>query len=357
MQFTSSVYKHTLNFHFSAGTSRGVLHQKDSWFLQISAEGRKGIGEAGPLPGLSPEGAELKDYWPEVLKSLQKSPLPQSLEDVISIAAQTAGGIASIQFALETALLDWLRGGRHLLFESGFTQGTSCLPINGLIWMAERETMRKRIDEKMAQGFNCLKLKIGAIDFREELSLLQYIRSQYSAANLTIRVDANGAFSPAEAPEKLARLAEWDLHSIEQPIKPGQVDNMRELCRTSPVPIALDEELIGIRDKDKGAQLLDAIMPPYIILKPSLLGGLAATESWINMARERGIGWWVTSALESNIGLNAIAQYTATHHPDMPQGLGTGQLYTNNIPSPLRVEKGVLCYQPQQGWDLSVLGF
>ncbi|MBW3546214.1 MAG: o-succinylbenzoate synthase [Bacteroidetes bacterium] len=357
MQFTSSVYKHTLNFHFSAGTSRGVLHQKDSWFIQVSAAGRHGIGEAGPLPGLSPEGADLEAYWPGVLKSLQKFPLPEAIEDVYDTAAEAAAGIASIQFALETALLDWLMGGRRLLFDSHFSRGTTCIPINGLIWMAERETMRKRIDEKMAQGFSCLKLKIGAIDFEEELSLLQYIRSQYSADSLTIRVDANGAFSPADAPNKLARLAAWDLHSIEQPIKPGQAESMRALCKISPVPIALDEELIGVVERDKMEQLLDSIMPPSIILKPSLLGGIAATESWIKLARERGIGWWLTSALESNIGLNAIAQYTATHQPVLPQGLGTGQLYTNNMPSPLQVDKGVLCYQPQQAWDLSLLRF
>ena len=313
-------------------------------------------GEAGPLQGLSPEGTELDEYWPAVTNFLKKSPLPQHEQDVYTIAQKAAAGIASIQFAVETALLDWLKGGKRVLFENSFSSGESCLPINGLIWMADKETMKARIDEKLKQGFNCLKLKIGAIDFKEELSLLQYIRSHYDSKDLIIRVDANGAFAPHEALDKLAQLAQWDLHSIEQPIRQGQQEAMRSLCSDSPVPVALDEELIGVTTLSEKQTLLDRLKPPYIILKPSLVGGLAATAEWIRLAEERNTGWWITSALESNIGLNAIAQFTAEYAPTMPQGLGTGQLYSNNLPSPLKVEQGYLCYELKQLWDLSLIG-
>jgi O-succinylbenzoate synthase len=357
MQFTPTVLKHTLNFHFSAGTSRGVLQKKDSWFLKLEAGGRFGVGEAGPLSGLSPEGTALDGLWPPVLQALKFIHPPSSEQEVFLLAAQLAGGVASIRFALETALLDWLRGGDRVLYRNSFTMGHTSIPINGLIWMADRETMKARIDEKIAQGFNCLKLKIGAIDFKEELSLLEYIRSHYNAKQLIIRVDANGAFAPAQAREKLQRLAVWQIHSIEQPIQPGQWEAMRSLCKDSAIPVALDEELIGVTDSARQAALLDYLMPPYIILKPSLLGGLAATDGWIRLAEERGIGWWITSALEANIGLNAIAQFTATYSPELPQGLGTGQLYTNNLPSPLVVAGGKLHHKPQDGWDLSLLGW
>lgn len=355
MQFTPTVLKHTLNFHFSAGTSRGILQKKDSWLLKLEANGRSGVGEAGPLGGLSPEGADLTGYWPSVLEKIKQVEVPANQSNIYAMATELAGGIASIQFALETAMLDWLHGGRRILFENSFSSGQSSIPINGLIWMADRGTMKSRIDEKISQGFSCLKLKIGAIDFKEELSLLSYIRSHYSAEKLSIRVDANGAFAPEQALEKLHQLAAWDIHSIEQPIKPGQLKAMQTLCQHSPVPVALDEELIGISNPPARVQVLDRTMPPYIILKPSLLGGFQATESWIALAEERGIGWWITSALESNIGLNAIAQFTAQYKPEMPQGLGTGLLYTNNIPAPLVVREGQLHYDTTQAWDLSVL--
>lgn len=332
-----------------------MLHKKDSWFLMVEAQGRMGIGEAGPLQGLSKEGCDLDPFWPGILKRLESSDLPANEEEVFSFAAGAAGSIASIQFAIETALLDWLKGGQRCLADTPFYRGEECLPINGLIWMGDRETMRQRIDEKLEQGFSCLKLKIGSLDFKEELDLLRYIRSHYDSRRLMLRVDANGAFSPAEAPEKLRQLAEWELHSIEQPIGQGQGKAMRELCLSSPIAIALDEELIGIRKTVDKIKLLELLAPPYIILKPSLLGGMAETAEWIRLAEERQIGWWITSALEANIGLNAIAQFTAAYTPSLPQGLGTGQLYTNNIPSPLTVEKGTICHRPDKGWDLSLL--
>jgi o-succinylbenzoate synthase len=355
MHFSAKVKKHTLNFSFAAGTSRGVLHKKDSWFLLLEAGGKTGIGEAAPLEGLSKEDCALEHFWPGVLKRLEAADLPRTPEEALSFAAGAAGSVASIQFAIETALLDWLQGGARCLFDTPFYRGESCLPINGLIWMGERVTMRRRIDEKLAEGFSCLKLKIGALAFNEELELLHYIRSHYPASELMLRVDANGAFLPAEAHEKLQQLAAYDLHSIEQPIRQGQTKAMQALCRQSPIPIALDEELIGIREPAAKENLLDELAPPYIILKPSLLGGMAETAEWIRLAEARQIGWWITSALEANIGLNAIAQFVATYAPTLPQGLGTGQLYTNNIPSPLSVEEGNLCYLPQQPWDLSLL--
>ncbi|AHM58616.1 o-succinylbenzoic acid synthetase [Flammeovirgaceae bacterium 311] len=357
MHFSAKVRKHRLQFYFSAGTSRGILHFKDSWFLKLEAAGRCGVGEAGPLAGLSPEGTELDALWPQVLKNMDSGGIPKTIEEVYQLAAGAAEGVASIQFALETAMLDWLLGGEKKLFNNSFSSGASCISINGLIWMADKGTMKSRIDEKLNEGFSCLKLKIGAIDFKEELSLLAYIRSLYPAEELVIRVDANGAFSPAEAPTKLSQLAEWDLHSIEQPIRQGQYIAMQQLCRQSPIAVALDEELIGMTTTLQKQELLDKLQPPYIILKPSLLGGLAATGEWIKLAEERGIGWWITSALESNIGLNAIAQFTAQFSPELPQGLGTGKLYTNNLPSPLEVENGFLCYRQDAAWDLSLLGW
>lgn len=307
------------------------------------------------MAGLSPEGISLDDLWPNMLQKLQEEHIPQTEQEAFHTAKRVAEGIPSIQFALETAMLDWLGGGKKILYKNKFSKGKTCIPINGLIWMADKITMKARIDEKLAQGFTCLKLKIGAIDFKEELSLLEYIRKHYSENDLTIRVDANGAFKPEEAMLKLEQLSKWGLHSIEQPIKKGQYREMALLCSQSPIPVALDEELIGNLTREKKQGLLDQVRPPYIILKPSLLGGLASTEEWITLAEERGIGWWITSALESNIGLNAIAQFTAQYAPLIPQGLGTGQLYTNNIASPLAVKKGYLCYEQDQPWDTSLL--
>jgi L-alanine-DL-glutamate epimerase-like enolase superfamily enzyme len=236
------------------------------------------------------------------------------------------------------------------LFDTAFTSGIQPIPINGLIWMGSMDFMRQQLTDKIEAGFDCIKLKIGALDFQQECALLEDVRKHYSASQISLRVDANGAFNPKKALEKLQTLAAFDLHSIEQPIAAGHVHQLKELCATTPLPIALDEELIGIHDTAQKANLLDTICPQYIILKPSLLGGFAAAEEWITLAEERNIGWWVTSALESNIGLNAIAQWTSSLKTKLPQGLGTGGLYTNNVESPLVVDAGVLRYDKTKNW-------
>lgn len=252
---------------------------------------------------------------------------------------------SSIKFGYESALKDLANGGTGIYFHSPWVEGRSEIPINGLIWMGDFDEMRKRVDEKLKAGFRCIKIKIGGIDFDRELELLDYVRSHSDRHKVQLRLDANGAFSPDNALERLTRLSRYDIHSIEQPIKPGQWTAMRELCRLSPIPIALDEELIGITDTDRKIELLDTIRPDYIILKPSLCGGFSSAAEWIELATQRRVGWWITSALESNIGLNAIAQWTATLGVKMPQGLGTGLLYANNFPSPLRQVGDVLRHE------------
>lgn len=326
---------HELHFHFEAGTSRGVLTKKKSYFVEVSDGDRMGIGEAGPLFGLSPEFED--DCLPAFIKSL--SPF-QGIESNIAISeimAEIPFSQPSFRFALETALLDFQRP-----FSNKFARGEKSLPINGLIWMGTEDFMREQIESKLHQGYSCLKLKIGAIDFETELSLLKSIRSRFSASELTLRVDANGAFSPGEAPFKLEKLAAYDLHSIEQPIKAGQPEEMKKLVAQQILPIALDEELIGMADKS----IATYINPDFIILKPSFVGGIQATRDWIDWASTNGKEWWITSALESNIGLQAIAQLTGDYEVKIPQGLGTGQLYTNNFKSGLSIEKGNISFDP-----------
>jgi o-succinylbenzoate synthase len=342
--------KHTLQFKIPGGTSRGVLKTKDSWFLFIWDESQpkvQGIGECSIIRGLS------RDPWREF-----ESVLEQVCADIPNFEYWLKEGLSmfpAIRFGLETALKDLENGGKRLLFPSGFTDGKQAIPINGLIWMGEPDFMRKQITEKIDKGFRCIKLKIGAINFEEELALLKEIRNEFSADELELRVDANGGFTPDEAMEKLHRLAELKVHSIEQPIRQNQREAMARLCETTPVPIALDEELIGIRSEKELQKMLRLIRPQYIILKPSLLGGLSQSEIFIREAEKQHIGWWVTSALESNIGLNAIAQWTATLNNPLPQGLGTGQLFTNNLPSPLHIENAHLYYHPQVNWDLNLI--
>ncbi len=254
---------------------------------------------------------------------------------------------------METALIDLKNQEQQgILFPSNFTSGTKGITINGLIWMGEKQFMFDQIKSKIESGYRCIKLKIGAISFAEEIALLDYIRSQFSASDIEIRVDANGAFMPKTALEKLNKLATFDLHSIEQPIKQGQEDEMAKLCELTPLPIALDEELIGIHTIDEKSKLLSTIQPQYIILKPSLVGGLAASEEWITIAENQNIDWWATSALESNIGLNAISQWVFTKSNPMPQGLGTGQLFINNIDSPLYLKADELYYNPITQWQI-----
>ncbi len=327
----ASFQKHTLHFKQPGGTSRGVLTTKDLWLLKIwdkKSPDIVGTGECSIIYGLSPD--------PMGQYEAKLNDLVNNINHLQNVDLTT---FPSIRFGLETALLDLRTGGNGILYPSAFTSGKMSIPINGLVWMGNADFMRKQIVEKLKFGFDCIKLKIGAINFEEELSLLKMIRKEFNENDLELRVDANGAFKPDEALEKLNRLSEYSIHSIEQPIMPGQWDSMTTLCKTSPIDIALDEELIGLADIQVST-MLDAIHPQYIILKPSLLGGFQRSKLFISEAKKRNIGWWVTSALESNIGLNAIAQWTATLNNPMPQGLGTGSLFTNNFPSALKIVKG-----------------
>lgn len=305
-----------------------------------------GIGECGLFRGLSYD--DRPDYE-DKLQWLCKH-IELDHDDLLHELIE----YPSIQFGLEQALLSFKSNNLYDLFPSEFSKGTDHISINGLIWMGDEDFMQKQIALKLEQGFTTLKMKIGAIDFEAELNILKKIRTHYNAAELELRVDANGAFSPDEALLKLQRLAEFTIHSIEQPIKAGQWEQMSNLCALSPIDIALDEELIGILKKDEKQVLLENIKPQYIILKPSLVGGFKGSQEWIDLAEKLGIGWWITSALESNIGLNAIAQFTYTLNNKMPQGLGTGGLFDNNIESPLVVQKGALHFDMNKKWgDIS----
>ncbi|WP_335965321.1 o-succinylbenzoate synthase [Galbibacter sp. PAP.153] len=343
----ASYKKHLLHFKRPSGTSRGILTHKETWFIVIEDEGKTGIGECGILRSLSIDDTphyEEKLNW--VCKNIQlgKEALWKALLE-----------FPSIQFGVEQAFLSLQSKNKFELFPSDFTQGKSAIPINGLIWMGEEKFMNQQISEKITAGFNCIKMKIGAIDFDTEFKLLKAIRSSFSAKEIELRVDANGAFFPNEALSKLEKLATLDIHSIEQPIKPGQWKIMEQLCQQTPLSIALDEELIGIFDVTKKQELLQTIKPQYIILKPSLIGGYKGAEEWISLCNNMDIGWWVTSALESNVGLNAIAQWTYTLKNPLPQGLGTGSLYTNNIDSPLEVKNGALHYNIQKNWNKNLI--
>jgi chloromuconate cycloisomerase len=337
------IKKYTLNFKLPAGTSRGVMLEKETWFLLIEKNGRIGIGECGILRGLSADDRtdyEEKLHWVDKNIHIGQQKL---LEELLEFP--------SIQFGVEQAFLSVENENPYILYPSQFTQGKKSIPINGLVWMGTPEFMKQQIKEKIEKGFQCIKMKIGAIDFETEINILKQLRKEFSVKDIEIRVDANGAFSTSDVFEKLKRLADLQLHSIEQPIKAGQLQQMAELCASSPLPIALDEELIGVFHKEEKEKLLKEIQPQYIILKPSLTGGYKGNSEWISIAQKYNIGYWITSALESNIGLNAIAQWTFTLQPQIPQGLGTGSLYTNNIPSPLIVEKGELHYVENK-WPL-----
>ncbi len=334
-----------LQFISPGKTSRGTLYSKPSWFIILKSNGRTGMGECSVIPGLNPEYKEgYEQKIKEVIDAINagNNPSPDSLHD-----------FPSIQFGLETALIDLGQPVTGILFPSPFTQGEEGIPINGLIWMGSKQEMQQRIREKLKQGFRVLKMKVGALDFKEETDLLYAIRQEFSAEDLEIRLDANGAFSADTALEKLKWLSAYTIHSIEQPIKAGQWEAMAQICSSSPLPIALDEELIGITAPDEKKRLLSTIRPHYLILKPSLLGGLAQSREWIDMATENHISWWATSALESNVGLNAIAQWVFTLKPQMVQGLGTGQVFSNNIPSPLQLHGPRLFHNPSLPWDLS----
>jgi o-succinylbenzoate synthase len=352
-----SYVTHLLKFNFDAGTSRGVLREKNTYYIQATAHdlAQIGWGEAAPLIKLSiddvPEFEQvLRRYCEELIFEWDASKLAITAHVLDWCANSIADTFPSIRFAFETALLDCIQGGKRMIFDTDFFKKEKAIPINGLIWMGDKDFMLKQINQKLEQGFNCIKMKIGAIDFDQECTLLAYIRSRFSSSDITLRVDANGAFNPSDALQKLQQLAQFDLHSIEQPIAAGQWDAMAELCEKSPLPIALDEELIGVHGLEKRQQLLQMIKPPYIILKPTLLGGIKDTATWIALAQQQQIEWWVTSALESNVGLNAIAQFTSTYDDLMHQGLGTGQLFTNNIDSPLQVSNGYITYKKEAHW-------
>jgi o-succinylbenzoate synthase len=344
---TATAYKHILQFKRPSGTSRGILDTKETWFIIINDSENWGIGECGILRGLSIDDRpdyEDKLQWTCKNINLGINELYKALQE-----------FPSIQFGIETAFKSLKSEDPFIIFPSPFTAGEKSIPINGLVWMGDKAFMKKQIAEKLKKGFSCIKMKIGAIDFDTEIDLLKSIRKDFSASEIELRVDANGAFKPTEALEKLKVLSQLDIHSIEQPIKQGQWQEMARLCESTPLPIALDEELIGVFSEKEKERLLQTINPQYIILKPSLIGGIKGTDSWIQLAQKFGVNWWVTSALESNVGLNAISQYTFTKNSKLPQGLGTGSLYTNNLQSPLKVEGGALHYYPNWNWDLDVL--
>lgn len=338
--------KHTLIFKIPGGTSRGILKTKDSWIIKIFDENNPeifGLGEASIITKLS------IDDRPDFEEKLNWC--IQNINSYNNWSTNNLEEFPSIKFALETAFLDLENGGNNILFKSDFTNEKIGIPINGLIWMGDHNFMRKQISEKIERGFTCIKLKIGAINFEEELSLLKLIRKEFSEKELELRVDANGAFAVEEAMKKLVRLSDFGIHSIEQPIRQGQWKEMAKLCSITPIPIALDEELIGLKDEEI-PKMLNIISPQYIILKPSLIGGLKSSETIINLAKKRNISWWVTSALEANIGLNAISQWTFTLKNKMPQGLGTGQLFRNNYDSPLYIKNAKLFFSASNNWDL-----
>lgn len=334
MTYNIVITPRTLHFKQPAGTSRGVYTTRQSWFIRLTspdAPDREGLGECAPLPDLSCDA--IAEYEPTLRAACNMFCATGRIQhDMLR-------PYPSILFGLETALLSFERG--NVLFDTPFGRGEEGIPINGLVWMGSYDEMLGRMEEKMKAGFRCVKLKIGAIDFERELDLVRHIREAFTPQQIQLRVDANGGFSPEEAPRCLERLARYDIHSIEQPIRQHQWDHMARLCRETPIPIALDEELIGVNMRSMKEHLLDTIRPQYIILKPSLHGGMHGAEEWISMARERGIGSWITSALESNVGLNAVAHFAAHMygpHVQMPQGLGTGLLFTDNIPMPLQIK-------------------
>ena len=338
----ASCHKYSLQFKRPSGTSRGIMTEKETWFIILEENDKKGIGECGILRGLSAD--DRPDYEQELKWACENIHLG---EDKLW---ESLMEFPSIQFGIEMAFHSLQSENPFELFPSAFTKGYKSIPINGLVWMGNEAYMKAQIEEKIAQGFHCIKLKIGAIDFDKELGLLRFIRQHFTPEQIEIRVDANGAFNSEKALNKLIQLSGFELHSIEQPIQKNQHDRMSELCKITPIPIALDEELIGVFSFEEKEQLLREISPQYIILKPSFIGGFRGTREWIALAYKYKIGWWITSALESNVGLNAIAQWTFLQQNIMPQGLGTGALYTNNFDCPLQVKNGELWYDPNESW-------
>ncbi len=339
--------KYILNFKQASGTSRGILKTKETWFIFLTNGDKQGVGECALFRGLSSD--DRPDYE-EKLKWVCKN-INKGFDFLIRELVE----LPSIQFGLEIAFRSLNSEDNFKLFPSKFTENEASISINGLIWMGSETFMKQQIEEKINAGFTCIKMKIGAIDFQAECKLLKSIRASFSSKDIELRVDANGAFFSSEALDKLKTLSDFDLHSIEQPIKQGQIEDMARLCEMTPLPIALDEELIGVFSVTKKEKLIQTIRPQFIILKPSLVGGFRGSDEWIEIAEQNNAGWWITSALESNIGLNAIAQYTYNKQSDLPQGLGTGSLFTNNINSPLEVKNGTLQYNSKLNWNLELL--
>jgi len=369
--------KRTLSFKLPAGTSRGVMKIRNVWYITLSENGITGIGECAPLPGLSLDLIDPTLILPYDRGENKKKPSKQLnspfnrgntrgfekwdniqfiYESKLDAVCQNPklfindlsllSDFPSIRFGLEMAYLDLKNGGGQSYFGS-----FENIKINGLIWMGDPDFMMTQLEQKLEEGWQCIKVKIGAIDFDDEIKILQSIRNRFGKNKLELRVDANGAFTKNDVKEKLEQLSKFDLHSIEQPIQPGQWELLSDLCKTSPIPIALDEELIPLIEESKRIEMLGKVKPHYIVLKPSLLGGFSESEKWIKLAKEQNIGWWITSALESNIGLNALSQWTAKMKPQGYQGLGTGQLFTNNIPSPLKVKSGKLSIEKLPIWN------
>ena len=338
----TEIFYHNLNFIIPGGTSRGILKNKPTWYIKIYYSENPnifGLGECGPIEGLSIESGD------EMMNQLKK--VQKSINDLSSIDLSL---FPSIQFGIENALKDLKNGGERIIFQNSFTEGKP-IKINGLIWMGNKDFMVNQIKSKIEKGFSCLKLKIGSIDFKEEISILKNIRKQFSSKILEIRVDANGAFSTKNVLRKLDALDLLKIHSIEQPIAVNQWDYLKEICEKSPIPIALDEELIQLKRERK--EFIEYVSPQYLVLKPTLIGGFEETKKWINIAKQNNIKWWITSALESNVGLNAIAQFCGNYQLTLPQGLGTGQLFSNNISSPLEIKGEHIFYKKNKMWDLS----
>ena len=338
--------KHILEFKTPSGTSRGILKTKEAWFIVLENNGEFGVGECGMLRGLS------IDDRPDFEQTLQWvcANIHLGMQHLYDALTE----FPSIQMGLEIAFKSLAAHDPFQIYPSAFTKGEASIAINGLIWMGDKAFMSKQIASKLKEGFSCIKMKIGAINFDTELALLKSIRQEFSVSEIEIRVDANGAFDPQNALEKLKQLSDLDLHSIEQPIAVKQWDQMAYLCEKSPLDIALDEELIGVFSNQDKQALLQHIKPQYIILKPSFIGGFKGSDSWIELSQANNVQWWITSALESNVGLNAISQYTFTKNSTLPQGLGTGSLYTNNIASALQITKGTLCYNPTKKWNFNL---
>lgn len=344
MKFTWS--KHCFQFKTPSGTSRGVLNDKDSWLIQMTIDGKTGIGECSIIEGLSPES-------PEIVEDILEE-IPRYIHKGKDFLLQHYSTSPAMQFALEMAFSGLESSHPLLHFDTAFVHDQQMIPINGLIWMSDVESMMTQLEQKLNLGFSCIKIKVGALDFVSECKLLASIRKLYQDTDVELRVDANGAFQTNEVMQKLEQLSKYNIHSIEQPIAPGQWDEMAAICNQSPIPIALDEELIGVHSENTKADLLQHIKPQYIIIKPSLLGGWQGSDQWVSIAEKQSIGWWATSALESNIGLNAIAQWLSTKEISMPQGLGTGGLFTNNIDTPLYISGQHLGFDRVKLQDLNL---